>query len=296
MKIKKYFLHILFLVLLIILSIYSITSYIEWNENRMTKNQEYYDKYCTVLTEENTTICTSLEEQITKKSSFFPMFTSVMNEYNIPNGVIMVLFIIIPSAYFITDHLKNRIILSENNRQSYKKSMLNVFKKSYLSILIIPFFLILIFIACYLYTGTFELRNHEIYSIMWSQNTISSPIIFMFLYIINYILICTIYVNCTLAISRKHNNYFLAVILSFLVILGIELFFEIVISGLICSTLFNSDVGMIFNILNPKAFNDTYGLIPLLTFSLIMCILSFIPVMMLYKDKEKLVIDIEKNN
>ena len=52
---------------------------------------------------------------------------------------------------------------------------------------------------------------------------------------------------------------------------------------------------MIFNIINVFGMNDLYGVGPLLLVNLCMVLVSFGLVYLAYKDKEKLVIQCEKN-
>lgn len=297
MGIKNYYLHVLSFVILLMLAVISIKSYINWDKDMRERSSEVYEKYClNEIDEPKEEFCKSLHQEVQQKRTFFPMLSATLREYYIPNGVIMTLFILLPSCYYITKYLKNRIILNENNRLKYTKSIIKVFKNSYLTALIFPVILIIIFTICYIYTGTFELKSFEINNIPWPYDKIESPILFLILYILNFILIGLSYINCTLTISRKYHNYFISTILSFITLLGIELFFEIIINSLICSKILHSDIGMIFNIINPLAFNITYGFVPTIIFSLIICLLSFIPVIIIYKNKEKLIIDCEKNS
>ena len=95
---------------------------------------------------------------------------------------------------------------------------------------------------------------------------------------------------------RKQQNIIKAIILSVLVFVGIEVFLEIVVNGLIFGLVFKSEVGNIFNIMNLLIFNINYGVSKLLIFTISFFLLTFILVLILYKNKEKLIIDCEKNN
>ena len=74
------------------------------------------------------------------------------------------------------------------------------------------------------------------------------------------------------------------------------MFLEIVVNGLIFGLVFKSEVGNIFNIMNLLIFNINYGVSKLLIFTISFFLLTFILVLILYKNKEKLIIDCEKNN
>ena len=99
-------------------------------------------------------------------------------------------------------------------------------------------------------------------------------------------------------VVRKQHNYFLAVIESFLVIIGIELFMEEVVYQLFFNLLLKDyDTGLLFNIINPITFRvgECGGVARLLIFSFLCFLISAIGVMFIYHNKEKLVIDCEKN-
>lgn len=75
----------------------------------------------------------------------------------------------------------------------------------------------------------------------------------------------------------------------------IQLFFELVINNYFLISIFHSEIGYLFNIMNMFIFSDQFGLLYLLLFSFVILVISFICLYFSYKDKEKLVISIEKN-
>ncbi len=140
---------------------------------------------------------------------------------------------------------------------------------------------------------SYSLSNN--YSI-WRSNLIFKPVLFVFLYLINITIYSLSYINISLIVLRKQQNIIKAIILSVLVFVGIEVFLEIVVNGLIFGLVFKSEVGNIFNIMNLLIFNINYGVSKLLIFTISFFLLTFILVLILYKNKEKLIIDCEKNN
>ena len=105
------------------------------------------------------------------------------------------------------------------------------------------------------------------------------------------------YVNIGLCVARKHHNYFIAIALTLLSIIGIELFLEVGVSVLIFNIILNNhtNVGILFNIINMVAFNDQYGFGTCMIVPSILMIISSIVVFKFYKNKEDLIIDCEKN-
>ena len=55
-------------------------------------------------------------------------------------------------------------------------------------------------------------------------------------------------------------------------------------------------MGVIFNIMNMITFNDSYGMFFTILVPLILTIISFLVLIKLYKNKENLLIDCEKND
>ena len=83
--------------------------------------------------------------------------------------------------------------------------------------------------------------------------------------------------------------------MSFLTIIGIELFLEIVVSGIVFGNIFNVNYGILFNIINAIPFNDSYGIVWPVVFSLGMNMIIMFIIYLVYRNKEKLIIDVEKN-
>ena len=291
---KLYWLYVLsfltFLVLIIVSVKGTINDY-EWQLSRLKKS---YSEHCTVITEEKRTACESWKNEIENGSSGFILYQEMISKKTFPQGYLQVLIIIIPTCYLFTKYFKSRIILYENNRRNYAKNLLSVIKKSYIFSLIPSIVLLFVFLFYYKYTGRFNIVNYEVNSIVWSN--ISKPWLFILIYLINLILTNLMFTNICILVSRKYHNYFISVILSFLVTIGLQLFLEIIVSGMFCKILLHSDFGIIFNIMNSIPFNDSYGLLWPLVFSLSMNLLIIFIIYLVYKNKEKLIIDCEKNS
>ena len=206
------------------------------------------------------------------------------------------LVVIIPSLYCVSNYLYNRVITNCLTRQSYKSFIKDFIRKAYKYYFILPVIMGVLILICLFYSEidpAYSLSNN--YSI-WQSNLIFKPVLFVFLYLINITIYSLSYVNISLIVLRKQQNIIKAIILSVLVFVGIEVFLEIVVNGLIFGLVFKSEVGNIFNIMNLLIFNINYGASKLLTFTISFFLLTFILVLILYKNKEKLIIDCEKNN
>lgn len=207
------------------------------------------------------------------------------------------LAVIIPTLIAVCNILKNKYIINALTRESYVSFLKQFFKKAYRFIWILPLLAIIMFTFCGFNT-TFD-TGYAIYnkSSIWTSSLTNHPFWFMFIYIINLVMYSITYVNISLIVARKQHRYVLTVILAFLLFLGIELFLEIVVNILICNIILHEyNIGVVINIMNLFTFNDILGIDMLLLFTILVTIISTIIVILLYRNKEKLVISCEKNN
>lgn len=123
-----------------------------------------------------------------------------------------------------------------------------------------------------------------------------NPILFIVGYILNITLYSFSFINISLIVARKHHNIIAAVIVSILSYIGIQLFLEVVVNALICQKLLHKSIGHLFNIMNLYTYSDQFGILALLVFSILVFVVTCLGVIFSYKNKEKLIIDCEKNN
>lgn len=289
---KKYYLHIISFIIFLFLMILSINSSIKEHNKILNNINEYYNNNC-IIDIKNQDACNTMKETLENKYSAFVLYSQTLTVDYFPNSFTLILFTIIPSCYFITKYLKNKLLLNENNRNNYNKNIIKVFKVSYLSSLIIPITLLFTIIFYIIYTKRISLLPYELSLIPWEHT--NNIFMFILMYITNNLLTTLIYVNISLIISRKQHNYFISLILTFLSILGIELFLEVILDGIISGIISKSGFGIIFNIINSIPFNDSYGIYYPTLFTFIVLIITQVILYYSYKNKEKLIIDIEKN-
>ena len=130
---------------------------------------------------------------------------------------------------------------------------------------------------------------------MWQSNIIYHPVLFVISYVINVTLYSMIFVHIALLVARKQQKTVPCIIISYVLYLAIEIFLETVVKVIIFQRIFHSEFGMIFNIINVFGMNDLYGVGTLLLLNLCMVLISFALVYLAYKNKEKFVIQCEKN-
>lgn len=251
------------------------------------KSEEVFD-------EERNEFCKSVMEKDYSEKSFYYAFQEI--EYFTFNRVSFLLFILIvtPSIFFTSRYMKNKMIINEATRCDYKHSLANYFKKAYRPVFIVPLLILLSFGTAYLLTGNFNVGTKYINSIPWTADFVSNPWVFITLFILNAIVLSFLYINVSLIVVRKNHNFFVTLILSFLLLYGYDIFLEIFMGGILFTVIFHSDFAVYFNVLNVANFNDTLGLIAPFVVPGISLILSFIILFFKYRNKEKLIIDCEK--
>ncbi len=230
-----------------------------------------------------------------KNPEFYSVFTNTAI-FGLQNKTLLIILVtIIPSIWIMTRYLKNNVICNEVTRANFKKIKKRLFTKAYLSTLILPLIMGISFVICYLYTGNFAYERSLGNSVIWQESTMANGYLFIFLYLLNILIHTTLYVNIGMSTVRKYYNFFVALIVTFLKIVAIEVFLEICLGGILFKSLLKSDMGIIFNIVNTLAFEDAYGILPMMSVPLaIMLITSFI-VYQKYKAKEQLIIDCNNN-
>ena len=206
------------------------------------------------------------------------------------------LIISIPTLYNVCRILKNKYIINFNTRDSFKKYKRCFFKEAYKYWWFIPLLFIIVFIygrTMFPYTYEFSVYNGNL---GWTTtNLIYHPNIFFILFFIYILAHSFIFLNICLLVARKVHKFFPAIILSYITYCGIELFLEVVLSPLV-NLIFRTDIGHTFKIMTPFTFSIYLGEVSMMIFIIVILILSSLAVYLSYNNKEKLVIDCEKNN
>lgn len=240
--------------------------------------------------------CDELLNQTKHPIDFYTIFgnTFVYSFRNV--SYFLFLFVSVPALLYISYYFKNRIIFTELTRKNYKDIKKSLFFHAYSSSLIIPFVAIIGILVCYMYTKTFD-YSYAVYnsSSLWTVNTMKNSFLFIVLYILNIFFHSVLYINISLCVVRKYHNYFIALILSYLIFIATESILEIGFYGIIFTSLLKTDFGYIFNIMNFMRFNDFHNVVFPIIVPFILMILSFIVLHMMYRNKEKFLYDIEKN-
>ena len=205
------------------------------------------------------------------------------------------LIVVVPTMIKVCKILKYKQIINSNSRESYHSFLKKLLKTAYQYIWVLALLSLIMMIPIMMNTSL----NPE-YAIinshgMWQSNIIYHPVLFVISYLINVTLYSMIFIHIALLVARKQQKTIPCIIISYILYLAIEIVLETVVRLIIIRGVFHSELGMIFNILNVFGMNDLYGVGPLLLINLCMVLVSFGLVYLAYKDKEKLVIQCEKN-
>lgn len=299
MKSSKYIVTIIFSIFMIITFIIGIIKFNFWKENSIKDtikevevcksyknnyNSDLHKKYCENLISSN-------DENL--NLAYFDVMTYVEDFIPLSSNFILIFFVVISSTYYISKYLKNKILSNDLMRQSYKKIKTKLLICSWLPALVIPIISIFKLIVFYVMTKNFD---YSASVIMWQESSLSNVGLFFISYILISLFDSLIYSNISLIVIRKKHNFILSSLLSYLVIIGVELFLEIVVNMLICTNIFHSEIGVVFNIINFGCFNDSYGIFIPLVVSIVIFFITLIIVCLIYKNKEKVIIDCEIND
>lgn len=242
-----------------------------------------YDEYCSrVIANKNINVDT-----LTSFSNILIFQLKFLNP-------IAILLVLIPSLIEPIYILKNKYIINCNNRMEYKEFLKIYFKRAYKYVWILPLIGIIIYLPTLFYSSLspqYQLINDFTY---WETSLIEHPLVFMLMYCLNLLIYSFIFINMGLICIRKKPKYILSLILTYIIYVLIQLFFELVINNYIIISIFHSEVGYLFNIMNMFIFSDQFGLFNLFLFSVFILIISFICLYYSYRNKEKLIVEAEK--
>ena len=250
--------------------------------NTIPERQEYCDNI--------------LKENINPKPGFYYNYFEIYSRLDfLEYGLFFI--VTIPIIYFITKTFKNRHIIYELTRETYKKFKTNLFKKAYLYSLILPLIILIILVATIIYSGGLTLNPYYDQEMNDIVVKATNPYFYVTTIVLRALILGIIYANIALIVSRNNHNFYIAVILSYLASVGTEIILEGVIGRLIFYEIFKIDSMMIYiNIVNILSLNLEKGYLCIyLPLILILVVSTFIAKLM-YKNKEKLIIDCDKNN
>lgn len=238
------------------------------------------------------------EEAIKNKDvelDFYTVFADALTWQVQYIGLVAFLIVVIPTMIKVCKKLKYKQIINSNSRESYHSFLKKLLKTAYQYIWVLALLSLIMMIPIMMNTSLNPeyaiIKSHG----MWQSNIIYHPVLFVISYLINVILYSMIFVHIALLVARKQQKTIPCILFSYVLYLAIEIFLETVVKVIIFQRIFHSEFGMIFNIINVFGMNDLYGVGTLLLLNLCMVLISFALVYLAYNNKEKFVIQCEKN-
>lgn len=235
-----------------------------------------------------------------KKRSTLKTYYDIINDnvnYN-STSLCTVFYFLIPflvitsSLYNISKKFKNQDIKNHLTRESYNKYIKEIFLDSYKSVFIWPMITILLFMFSYIISnGSFEIIDTNS---SFSYEILSNPVAFMLSNLLNTIFMSFFWTNIALLIVPDTRNYIISVLESIMIYFGIALtntFFVI----LLISKILNKDVEKYLDFLDVYTYNNRN----LLSFNILclsIALISGLLVYLKYKNKEKIIMKLERNS
>lgn len=235
-----------------------------------------------------------------KKRSTLKTYYDIINDnvnYN-STSLCTVFYFLIPflvitsSLYNISKKFKNQDIKNHLTRESYNKYIKEILLDSYKSVFIWPMITILLFMFSYIISnGSFEIIDTNS---SFSYEILSNPVAFMLSNLLNTIFMSFFWTNIALLIVPDTRNYIVSVLESIMIYFGITLtntFFVI----LLISKILNKDVEKYLDFLDVYTYNNRN----LLSFNILclsVALISGLLVYLKYKNKEKIIMKLERNS
>ena len=249
------------------------------------KNNSYSDNYIKY--------CENILSYKDDKFSFYNYLSDMaIEKCGLVVGYLGLLVVLVPALYYVCKLLKNGYIVNYLTRKNYLSFLKCLFGKAYRFVWILPLIAI-IMICVSLKYGVIQNNTNTL--TLWMSDITNNIYLFIILYLINIFMYSCMFINLGLIVARYQNNYFLSLVLSYVIFFGIELFLELFSASSLCNVFFKDYCGWsFFNIMDAFTFNDTYGVSSVMLFSFVMLVISFVGVFLAYRNQEKLVIKSER--
>lgn len=249
------------------------------------ENNSYSDNYIKY--------CENILSYKDDKFSFYNYLSDMaIEKCGLVVGYLGLLVVLVPALYYVCRLLKNGYIVNYLTRKNYLSFLKCLFGKAYRFVWILPLIAI-IMICVSLKYGVIQNNTNTL--TLWMSDITNNIYLFIILYLINIFMYSCMFINLGLIVARYQNNYFLSLVLSYVIFFGLELFLELFSVSGVCNVFFKDYCGgSFFNIMDAFTFNDAYGVSSLMLFSFVMLVISFVGVFLAYRNQEKLVIKSER--
>ena len=287
---KNYKLNLIMILILFVLGGIACYNYIK-NEN---KNRLEHEKYYNECIEGNTYYCSYYSEPYKKRDTFntFLYITSIYD--TVSNLQILApLFLIIPSYLYFNKLIRNGYLKNSITRIGYKKSMITIYKDCLISTFIFPIFILMMFLISYLISGNFDFNigAYDYHFDVAEVRNIYQMIIYMLILLICFILNEIFWINLGLYNCKYNKNKYVGIIASFIEFVLLFAIIEVIDEKFLRKTIIYEN----FSLSGFWSFTYNVRYIVLIM-SLIIAIVSSIILYLTYKNKEEVLMEINKWN
>lgn len=286
---KKYKFYLIpYIILLLILTITFINHNNWYNKHIESINEIINECKSENISIERKEYCENIIKNANTNKDYYYTVSELESGLNKVYPFIFI-FISFPVLYYVCNMFKSRVVNYELTRQNYKtfrkKLLMNSYKSSLLMIIIYLTIVIISYIYC----------NGFIASTEYIPNNVSNPYTFILINLFKILVLSLTYVNISLIVARQNHKLYISLILSLLLFYGIELLSGYFIGTLLLDKIFDLNISSNISIYNLFVSDLTNPLVHII-YPLFMFIVTIFIMNYMYKSKEKLVIDCDKNN
>lgn len=307
--VKKNYVIGLYYIIIVLIFISGILPFFSSNLNFYSGNMDAEKETCIKYKNANLEEKKEIEKDITFDNE---ICTALINEYKpgsfylyynylLRNGVSSFIFpffiplmVIFPIVYKLSEEFRSKYIKNYLQRNEYNEYIKSIIKRSYKYILIVPILLLSFAVVASICSKlNFDPRYDIAFSRLSSEiGTYYNKPFFYISYILIILFNMGIYINIGLIILRKNKNFFVALIESFVAIY-VFLCFTFIIIGIGIQKIFNISAESI-NLLEIYTWSNISNIGLYLLVNIVYFVVSFILVIIVYKNKEKFIKECEK--
>jgi hypothetical protein len=228
----------------------------------------------------------------------YSMFSYIfMSSFLRPLKYVFPILIMFAGSFFFYRKFKSGFFKHEQMREKYSKSMFKAILNSQKSAVIVPIFLIVTLLICYIVSGHFDFKKtaeYYNYPYVFTEFWGNVPLYFA-VFILNLTMQGMFFINITLIYTKKCDNYFVMLTLSFLTYIMVWVLSEVLIGGLVVN-MFNlpSYYTMSLALSNFWFYEDIISLPFMIIYAFTLLLISSLAVYLTYHKKEGVNIAMEK--
>ena len=181
-------------------------------------------------------------------------------------------------------------------RKKYNKYIWDKHKKIFFTALIIPVFLLITLLICYLFTGSWDLNNTLLKSpdILTIDNNLNNNLLkYYIFYFVNIYLLFVFIGNIGFFFLKKNNSFIVTLLCSFITYFFINVITEIIIGMLVVGFILGINIENSLNIFNFWAYHNIISMEFMFLFVCILVLVVIVVNYFRYRSKEDLFVEEE---